>query len=274
MIARRHALGLAALAAMPVARAVAQTPEVIPLWQDRPQGDEDVGSHGQIRDVTASRLIVHRPAKPNGMAVIVMAGGGYRVIEQGRESGPASAWLQSLGVTAYELIYRLPGPGMPASDTFADGLRAVQIVRSNTPGGRVGLLGFSSGAHLAGMTAATVPVDFAGLIYPVLTMMPPWNHTQAFKVILGDHGDEAQYKAFSVDRQVRPGWPPVFLAQAADDPVSPIENSLLMFAALRRADILPEMHIFRAGGHGWGLGAPGSEVAAWPALFARWAGMD
>jgi acetyl esterase/lipase len=67
-----------------------------------------------------------------------------------------------------------------------------------------------------------------------------------------------------------PGCPPVFLAQAADDPVSPIENSLLMFAALRRVGVRPEMHIFQSGGHGWGLGAAGSEVAAWPQRYANW----
>ena len=119
-------------------------------------------------------------------------------------------------------------------------------------------------------TLSTTP-DFVALIYPVLTMMPPWNHTQAFRRLLGTGAPPAVCAAYSVERQVKPGSRPVFLAQAADDPVSPIENSILMFDALRRSSAMPEMHIFRHGGHGWGLGSVGSEVASWPALFAAWA---
>ena len=66
----------------------------------------------------------------------------------------------------------------------------------------------------------------------------------------------------------------MFLAQAADDPVCPVDNSLMMFAALRTARIPTEMHIFQSGGHGWGLGRPGSEVHAWPELFIRWAAQN
>ena len=65
--------------------------------------------------------------------------------------------------------------------------------------------------------------------------------------------------------------PPTFLAQAEDDPVSPIENSLMMFKALRSAGVDAELHVFRTGGHGWGLGKSGTDVAAWPVLFTAWA---
>jgi acetyl esterase/lipase len=234
---------------------------------------------------------MHRPAEPNGTAVIVVGGGGYHSIALGQESAPSARWLASQGVIAFELVYRLPNDGWPRNAPFADGLRAVRVVRAQAArfgfnSKRVGVLGFSAGAHLAGMTAvgaslgAYAPIDaadrlsacpdFAALIYPVLTMMPPWNTTQAFQHLLGDDATAAACAVYSVERQVRPGCPPIFLAQAADDPVSPIENSLLMFAAARQAGMPPEMHVFRRGGHGWGLGTPGSEVAAWPQLYANW----
>jgi acetyl esterase/lipase len=226
------------------------------------------------------------------MAVIVVGGGGYRSIALGRESTPATRWLAAQGVTAFELVYRLPNDGWPRNAPFADGLRAVRVVRAQAArfgfdSKRVGILGFSAGAHLAGMTAVGASLgtyapidaadrlsarpDFAALIYPVLTMMPPWNTTQAFQRLLGDDATAAACAVYSVERQVRPGCPPIFLAQAADDPVSPIENSLLIVSALLQAKLSPEMHVFRRGGHGWGLGTPGSEVAAWPQLYANWA---
>jgi acetyl esterase/lipase len=311
MAGRRSLLAAAALLA--ASRANAQNalqnapqnapqtvPQEIPLWPgpppgggSGPRGPERVGAHGQVTDIRTPRLLLHRPSRPNGMAVLVISGGGYRTIELGSESGPAAAWLQSQGVTAFELVYRLPRDWTPVS-MLADGQRAMRLVRSLAGSlgyatDRIGVIGFSAGGHLAGMTtvepaAALVPAtdavdalsarpDFAGLIYPVLTMLPPWNTTQAFRQILGPDASPAACAAWSVERHVGPDCPPVFLAQAADDPISPIANSLLMFAALQAAGQLPEMHIFRTGGHGWGMGKPGTEEVAWPGLFAAWVGL-
>ena len=113
--------------------------------------------------------------------------------------------------------------------------------------------------------------SFCGLIYPVLSMMPPFDDTHSRREIIGTHPSAAESEAYSVERHVGADTPPMFLAQAADDPVSPVDNSLTMFAALRAARIPAEMHIFQSGGHGWGLGRPGTEVDAWPELFVRWA---
>jgi acetyl esterase/lipase len=89
--------------------------------------------------------------------------------------------------------------------------------------------------------------------------------------IVGRHPSEAESEAYSVERHVDEHAPPMFLAQAADDPISPVDNSLMMFGALRAAHIPAELHIFQSGGHGWGLGRPGTEVHSWPDLFANWA---
>jgi acetyl esterase/lipase len=289
-VLRREAIPLVAglLAAPWVCGQAEAAPEAFPLWPGQPPGG---GSPASVTHVRTPGLILHRPTRPNGRAVLIISGGGYHTIALGKESAPAARWLAKQGVTAFELIYRLPDDGWPSNATFADGRRAVRVVRSQAArlgfeSNSVGILGFSAGAHLAGMVAvgarvgAYMPVDaadglsarpdMAALIYPVLTMMPPWNHTQAFQRLLGDGASPATCAAYSVEHQVKAGCPPVFLAQAADDPVSPVENSLLMFAALRQAGVPAEMHIFQRGGHGWGMGAPGSEVSAWPSLYAGW----
>jgi acetyl esterase/lipase len=301
ILPRRHTLPLlAAMVAAPAAAAEPPggEPDTILLWPGMPPGGgrgptrpEHIGQRGQIADVHVPRLILHRPATPNGRAVVVVAGGGYRGIGLGTESGPAARWLAGQGIMAFELIYRLPGEGWPRNAAFADGARAIRLVRSQSAslgidGNHIGMLGFSAGAHLVGMTAAGASAcaypavdaadalsarpNSAGLIYPVLTMMPPWNQTEAFRRLLGDGASNALCAAYSVERQVQTGCPPLFLAQAADDPVSPVENRLLMFAAARRAGLLPEMHIFQHGGHGWGMGVAGGETAAWPDLYSGW----
>jgi acetyl esterase/lipase len=296
--------GLGALAALAPRRASAQ-PTTIPLWPGHPPGvingpagEEIVGAKGQLSNISRPRLIAHLPEKPNGAAAIVMSGGGYRSIEVALESAPCARWLASIGVAAFELVYRLPREWWGSGGAFFDGQRAVRLVRSmagqfGVDPARIGMIGFSAGAHLAGMTAVrsdrtkyatyiTVDAadslswrpDFAALIYPVLTMMPPYNHTVTFRQLFDPGMTEAAWESMSVERHVGADCPPVFLAQAADDPISPIQNSLGMFDAVQAAGQFAELHVFPHGGHGWGMGAPGSEEAAWPALFAKWAALS
>lgn len=296
-IARRS---LAALAAAGVSSRIRAepAPNAIDLWPGPPpggpgpSGPEQVSAKGSITNVSHPRLLAYRPEKANGTAILVISGGGYAHIEAATESMPCCRWLQSTGTTAFELIYRLPGEGWPRDVPFQDGQRAMRLIRANATTyninpARIGVIGFSAGGHLAGMTAVLpdkqwyAPVDpadsgsarpdFAGLIYPVLTMMPPYDHTHSRRSILGEHPSEAESTAFSVERQVNDRTPPTFLAQATDDPISPIENSLLMFAALRAAHAAAELHVFQSGRHGWGMGHPGTEVVTWPVLFSNWA---
>lgn len=285
-----------------LAAASASAQETLDLWPENrapdgrgPEGPEQVSAKGSVTRVSRPRLVVYRPAQPNGSAVLVIAGGGYAHIECGTESTPTCLWLQSQGVTAFELVYRLPGEHWPAIAPLQDGQRALRLIRASAgrfglDTGRVGVIGFSAGGHLAGFTAATptaahyAPMDaadslssrpdFVGLIYPVLTFMPPFDQTHARREIVGDHPTAEQSAAFSVDHLVTAQMPPVFLAQAQDDPISPVDNSLLMFNALRRVGVPAEMHIFPQGRHGWGLGKPGTRVHAWPGLFSAWAALD
>lgn len=276
--------------------AVAAPPGAIMLWPGAPPGGAAPGpqrdsAKGSITQVGQPYLIAHRPAQPNGTAMLLVSGGGYAHIEAGKESGPTADWLQARGVTAFELVYRLPREGGGLAAPFQDGQRAMRVIRARAAEwgidpARIGMLGFSAGAHLAGMTAVqpdaalyasidamdavSARPDFAVLLYPVLTMQPPFDTTHAKRQLLGSHPDQAARDAWSVERHVDARTPPVFLAQALDDPIAPPENSILMAAALHRAGVPVELHQFRHGGHGWGLGKPGSEPAAWPQLLLAW----
>lgn len=172
-------------------------PEIIPLWNSTPpdgpgpQGPEKISAKGSYTNISQPRLIVHRPEHPNGIAVLVISGGGYAHLEAGNESTPAANWLQSQGFTAFELLYRLPEEGWASTDVpFEDGQRAMRLIRSMSKKlgldpHKIGIMGFSAGGHLAGMTATEpnkkryaptdeidlLPArpDFAALLYPVLT---------------------------------------------------------------------------------------------------------
>lgn len=273
--------------------------EQISLWAKSNMPDqlgsinaEMITNKGSVTHVSDPRLIIRRPKNPNGTAILVISGGGYAHIELGKESTPTSKWLQSEGITAFELIYRLPQEGWKTTNVpFEDAQRAMRMIRSSAKNygidpHKIGILGFSAGGHLAGMIATQPnkmfykPVDdidslsarpdFVGLIYPVISMLPPNNKTHAFKSILGKNPSTSEEIEFSVERQVNSQTPPTFLAQAIDDPISPVDNSLLMNDALKKVNVPVEMHLFKNGGHGWGLGKKGSEVAEWPGIFREW----
>ena len=277
--------------------------QVIDLWAgDPPGGGKGPGAEGyryvegpmgDITRVARPCLLVMRPANANGAAMIVAAGGGYEFIALGNEGVPVGRVLNAAGITVFLLIYRLPaegwgsGPDAPRQDAQ----RALRLVRSRgTEFGidpnRVGVLGFSAGGHLMGETAVgsaqnlypaedavdAMPVrpTLAGLIYPVITMRKPFDKTHTRRILVGDDVTALEMKTYSVDLQVGPETPPTFLVQAIDDPVAVADHPLLMFAALRKARVPAELHLFERGGHGFGLGSPGTPVAAWPGLFLAW----
>jgi acetyl esterase/lipase len=277
-------------------------PTRIDLWPGKPPGDGGpseperlykTGSHaGAVSDISVPRIEVYKPARPNGTAVIVIGGGGYARIGMAQEVMPTAAWLASQGITPVVLYYRLPADHWPAVAPFQDAQRAMRVLRAHARElglnpARIGVLGFSAGGNLAGVaetrSAATFypPVDeadhasarpdFAALIYPVITLQQPFDTTRSGRE-LSTQPDAVQ--AYSVQLHVTPRTPPTFLAQAEDDPISNIGNSRMMFAALKQNGVETELHVFARGGHGWGMGSPGSEVAAWPELFLAWAGRN
>ena len=280
-------------------RAPEPEPITIPLWPGRPPGGagpggmEQIAAGGAVANVVRPRMIMQRPAKPNGAAVLLLGGGGYRRIGIAKEAQNTADWLHDYGVTTFVLYYRLPNAGWPMLAPFQDAQRAMRLIRARAPDlgldpSQIGIIGYSAGGHCAGMVSVQpdsewyAPVDafddqsarpdYTGLIYPVLTMMPPNRTRISTLTLLGPDPSLELSAKWSVELHVTDDTPTTFLAQATDDPIAPVENSLLMFGALRKAHVPVEMHVFRSGGHGFNLGQPDQEDHAWPRLYATWAG--
>jgi acetyl esterase/lipase len=229
------------------------------------------------------------PDKASGAAIVVCPGGGYRALASDHEGKHVAQWLNSLGLSAFVLQYRL-GPRYRHPAPLKDAQRALRLVRSNAAQwavdpSRVGLLGFSAGGHLVSTAAthfdlgdpsAADPVerqsarpDFLVLCYPVVTLKPPLAHVGSREHLLGPGADPALVESLSNETQVTPETPPTFLWHTDEDTAVPPENSILFYEALRRAAVPAELHVFTRGRHGIGL-APDHAASAWPALCAAW----
>ncbi|MFK3647868.1 alpha/beta hydrolase [Lysobacter enzymogenes] len=297
--ARRWTSALfAAVLAAGAAHAAPPAPEVVPLWSQGQwaspvRGPERTGregsANGAVSNIGEPRLEIYRPERPNGSAAVIFGGGGYFRIQIGGAARPTALWLQSIGVTAAVVYYRLPGDGWSPVSPFQDGQRAMRLMRARAAQlgvdpQRIGAIGFSAGGNLAGITGTRYdeplypPVDdndrisarpdFLAMIYPVVSLRAPLDKTRSRRE-LAPQADAVE--AYSVEAHVRRDMPPVFLAQAADDPIADIGHSVAMFQAAHAAGVPVELHAFERGGHSWGLGPPGSLVGQWPRLFAQWA---
>ena len=222
-----------------------------------------------------------------------MPGGGYHEVHVDFAGFEPARRFNRAGVTAFVLLYRIPSEGwaQSADVPLQDAQRAMRLIRANAARfridtARIGALGFSAGGHLAARLATsahahvysaidgvdredTTPA-FAALLYPVITMLPPYAHEESREMLLGAHASLATRAAYSCQKLVTRTTPPCFLAAATDDALVPPENTLEMFDALRRAHVTTELHMFERGGHGFGLGEPGRPIATWPDLLLRW----
>lgn len=248
-----------------------------------------------VLGITRPRLDVFRPAQPNGAGVLLFPGGGYHHVVVDKEGHEMARWLAARGFTAFVLFYRLPGDGWAAGPdvALADAQRAMRLVRQQAGGfglapERIAAMGFSAGGHLcadlgarfaARTYEAVDPADAlsarpccAAPIYPVVSMRSGIAHPGSRRLLVGADAGEALEAAHSPDRNVPADAPPHFILHAEDDPSVPVENALLLRAALKARGIAVETHLFQAGGHGFGLrGATGRPVAAWPELWLAWA---
>jgi acetyl esterase/lipase len=240
---------------------------------DAPVGGKPVA---KITDVTAPTITLYpAPADKNShTTVIVFPGGGYRIIALDLEGTEVCQWLNSIGINAVLLKYRVPQrPGLPPyAAPLQDAQRALGIVRSRASDwhlnpARIGVLGFSAGGHLAAALsnnfetrtykaidpADTVSCrpDFAMLIYPAY-------------LTADDEG-----KKLAPELPVSGSTPQTFLVQTEDDPVH-VENSLVYYRALKDANVPAEMHIYSQGRHGYGLRPTALPVTHWPTLARQW----
>jgi acetyl esterase/lipase len=222
--------------------------------------------------------------------VLVFPGGGYVNLAIDHEGQQIAAWLNSYGISAFVLRYRL-GPKYHHPVELGDAQRAIRYVRAHAAefgidSHRIGVWGFSAGGHLAssigthfdnGNTNSSDPIerqscrpDFMILAYPVITFQEPYLHRGSRDSLLGSNPNPASVNLLSNERQVTKQTPPTFLFHTSDDDVVPVQNSLLFYEALRRAEIPAEMHIYEHGEHGVGLARNNPELASWPDFLADW----
>jgi len=265
---------------------ILQEPQTIPLWPGK--------APGALGDADEDRptLTIYMPASTAGpmTSVIVAPGGGYRALSMNKEGRLPANFLNSLGIAAFVLKYRL-GPKYHHPVELGDIQRAVRTLRARAgewhlDPARVGVMGFSAGGHLAatvsstydeGNASATDPIerassrpDFAILGYPVITFVEPWTHQGSRTMLLGDRPDPTLARNLSAETQVTAKTPPTFLFHTNADTTVPVENSVQYFLALRKAGVPAEMHIFKDGAHGAGLALQDPALSEWPTVLANW----
>ncbi len=204
--------------------------------------------------------------KANGAAVVICPGGGYGWLAMDHEGKQAAEFLNTLGVQAFVLKYRVTGkdrPGPLLTAPLLDAQAAMKVVRAKAgewgvDPKRVGVWGFSAGGHLASTLAthydAASRPDFAVLAYPVVSMADGVTHGGSRKNLLGDKPSAELVEEFSNDRRVTPKTPPTFLFQTDEDTAVPAENAVRFYLALRAAKVPAELHVYERGPHGVGLG--------------------
>jgi acetyl esterase/lipase len=251
-------------------------------------------AHGD-QDVDKPALTVYLASKGTNTsaAVVVCPGGGYVNLAMDHEGVQVARWLNSFGVNAFVLKYRVgkwDGSGYRHPVPLLDAQRAIRTVRSRAQEwsidpGKIGIMGFSAGGHLAstagthfdGGSPEAVDIvervssrpNFMILIYPVISFRTEYAHRGSRNALLGPDPDLKLVESLSNETQLTTLTPPTFMIYSDDDPVLP-ENSVLFYLALRKAKVPAELHIYGHGGHGYGLASKDPTLSGWPKLCEAW----
>jgi len=280
--------------------AAAEDHLVMPLWPGAVPGDYGTIGPERVREpseaptkdakwitnVTKPTLTVFRPPsnKNTGTAIIICPGGGYWNLAWDLEGEEVAAWLNSVGVTGFVLKYRVPRRAgqperLPAPGPLLDAQRAVSFVRSQAADWgidpkRIGILGFSAGGHLA----VTVATQFDQRAYEALDQIDQASCRPDFAVGVYSgylieqqrSGVETNSNVLAPSIRIPTGTPPILLVHASDDPVAAVQNSVVMYLALKRANVPAELHVYAEGGHGFGVRKSSLPSSTWTARCVDW----
>ena len=278
--------------------------QILPLWEGDPPNYRETGEVTimdtsdivVVRMVQKPDLAIYLPSERNatGEAVVVCPGGGYSVLAYDWEGSDIACWLNSQGIAAFVLKYRLPGNKsniIPRESPLMDAQRAMRLVRFNAEKWnvdptKIGVMGFSAGGHLAstlsthydrGNPSSEDPVeqvscrpDFSVLVYPVISFQEEITHMGSRTNLLGAHASAELVDYYSNELQVTPDTPPAILIHSGDDDAVPVENSIAYYKALRANNIDSELHIYPYGGHGYSLAIGRGHLSTWPDRVIDW----
>lgn len=260
--------------------------QVLRLWSGAAPGAQGTGE-GDIPQMTA---YLPRSNATDMTAVIVLPGGGYRALSMNSEGRQVANYLNSMGIAAFVLQYRL-GPRYHHPVELDDAQRAIRTVRSHAnewhiAQNRIGIMGFSAGGHLAatastrfdsgkpnasdGVDRVSSRPDFSILCYPVISLTEAWTHQGSKLNLLGENPAPGLAKTMSMENAVTAQTPPTFIFQTNADTTVPAENSVYYYLALRKAGVSAEMHVFENGPHGVGLAMYDPALSEWPKLLVNW----
>ncbi len=258
---------------------------IIPLYKDsipnsKPSKDEEKSEQSNgiliISKISRPTLSIYLPSKEkaNGTAVIIVPGGGYWIVAAGHEGADFAKRFTDMGIAAFVVKYRIPNIETMINPEIAplqDAQQAIKTVREgakewNIDPTKIGIMGFSAGGHLAS-TAGThynkvyinnpnhvsLRPDFMLLIYPVISFTDAIGHIGSRDNLIGKNPSQQKITEYSNELQVTGDTPPTFLVHASDDNVVNPENSIVFYQALIKNRVAAEMHIYEAGGHGFGL---------------------
>ena len=244
----------------------AQKPVELPLWPDGAPntngltGNQEDLEGGRVANVVNPSITVYRPAKPNGMAVIMCPGGGYGRLAMNHEGHDMAAWFTTQGITYAVLKYRMPNGHheVPLSDAE----QAIRLMRGHAKEwgvnpNRIGIMGASAGGHLASTIAThakpELRPDFQILFYPVITMDKSYTHMGSHNSLLGKDAAAELEKEYSNEKQVTKETPRAFIVYSDDDKAVPPANGVNYYLALNKNGVPAVLHIYPSGGHGWGI---------------------
>ena len=232
-----------------------------------------------LTNVTRPTITICRPAKEKdtGTAVLICPGGGYWDLYWQLEGEEVAAWLNSLGITGIILKYRVPRrpyepKGEPARRPLQDAQRAVSLVRSKAKEwginpDRIGMVGFSAGGHLAIATAT----NFEKRTYTPIDEVDKISCRPNFAILAYPGYLKPKDKdELSPGLQIPSGTPPIFLAHGGDDVISPPGHSVVMYQALKRANIPAELHIYTGAAHDFAVRKSDQPCSKWTEEAAAW----
>jgi acetyl esterase/lipase len=248
-------------------------PDGVPASEQKAEPSEEVRTNKngilRITNVTRPQMTVYRPDNPNGAAVLVCPGGGYKILAYEHEGTDVCEFLTEHGVTAVLLKYRVPSPQECA---LQDAQRALGIIHHHAEewgvdSGRLGMLGFSAGGNLTVMTC----LHGSEHTYPMDEKLDVKNSIPSFAIpvypaYLVERGTEGPLLS---DITVKDTSPPLCLVHAADDPWT-ASGSFLLAVEYKKHDIPCEVHVYAKGGHGFGMKKKDLPVDAWPHRVIEW----